>query len=393
MARKTIILGITGGIAVYKTCELISKFVKANYDVRIIATKNALEFVSQLTFETISRNRVVSEVFDKEREFDVEHISYAKLADAFVVAPATANFLGKLASGIADDMLTTTIMATKAPIIIAPAMNSNMYLNEVTQSNIQKLKERGIYFVGPATGSLACGDLGIGKMSEPAEIFEFVDNMLTPQPDFRDLTVLVTAGATREPIDPVRYITNRSSGKMGIALVDAIQERGGRVILVRGSTTVVVPAVYKDIVVESTEEMLNAVIDNLKEADIVIKAAAPSDYKVKNYAPSKIKAGSLSLELTKNPDIAHKIGLIKGDKKLVVFAAETNDLITNAISKLESKNADIVVANDITAEGAGFDCDTNIATIITKNGSITTLEPMTKRNLADVILDFVKETF
>ncbi|MDR0697564.1 MAG: bifunctional phosphopantothenoylcysteine decarboxylase/phosphopantothenate--cysteine ligase CoaBC [Christensenellaceae bacterium] len=389
MARKTIILGITGGIAVYKACELVSRFVKADYDVRVIATKNALEFVTPLTFETLSKNRLTVDVFDKDREYDVEHISYAKLASAFIVAPATANFIAKFANGIADDMLTTTIMATHAPIIIAPAMNSNMYLNDSTKANISILKQRGVNFVGPVEGRLACGDVGIGKMSEPSEIFEYVDDMLTPSRDYRGLTAIVTAGATREPIDAVRYISNRSSGKMGVAIAEAIQDRGGKVIFIKGNMTTESPKTYKTIGVQTTEEMLNAVLDNLDEADIIIKAAAPSDYKVENYQDKKIKANTLTLNLVKNPDIAKRVGQLKGNKTLVVFAAETDDVLENAFSKLESKNADIVVANDVTLDGAGFDSDTNIATIITKDGVVNLLECMPKRELADEILNYI----
>ncbi len=385
--KKTIILGVTGGIAVYKSCEIVSRFVKLGYDVRVIMTKNATEFVSPLTFETLSKNKVVIETFDKEREFEVEHIGYARLATAFVIAPATANVIGKLAEGIADDMLTTTVMATKAPVYVCPAMNTGMYLNPVVERNILTLKERGYRFIGPIDGRLACGDVGIGKMTEPIDIVSRVDADLTPNPDYRGKTVLVTAGATSEPIDAVRFITNRSSGKMGMAIAEAVTARGGNVILVVGNVTVGIPKGVEVIGVKTTADMRKAVMDNLPRADVVIMSGAPADYRVKNYSPSKIKAEELTLELTKNPDIAKEVGAAKGQKKLVVFAAETEDLIPNAVKKLRSKNADLIVANDVTLEGAGFDADTNIATLIASDGSMTALEKMTKSELADVILD------
>ncbi|MDR2266528.1 MAG: bifunctional phosphopantothenoylcysteine decarboxylase/phosphopantothenate--cysteine ligase CoaBC [Christensenellaceae bacterium] len=391
MTKKTIILGLTGGIAVYKICDLISQFKKCGYDVRVIATRNALEFVTTLTFETLSGNKVVFDTFDKEREFQVEHISYAKLASAFVVAPATANFIAKLASGVADDMLTTTAQAMTAPIIVCPAMNTAMYNSDATTENIAKLQERGVIFVGPQAGNLACGDIGIGKMSDIKDIFDSVDKLLTPNPDFRGKVILITAGATREPIDAVRFITNHSSGKMGVALASAAYERGAKVILVAGHMTTAAPDWCQVISVDTTEDMYNAVMDQFKEADIIIKAAAPSDYKVKNFSKSKIKAQSLSLELVKNKDIAREVGQVKGNKKLIVFAAETDNLISNAMDKLASKNADMVVANDVTVENAGFNVDTNIATLITADGALISLEPMSKRALADVILDYVKE--
>lgn len=391
MAKKTVILGVTGGIAAYKACEVVSRLRKLNYDVRVVMSQNATEFVTPLTFETLSNYRVVTDMFDKERSYDVEHISYAKLADAFVVAPATANFIGKYAEGIADDMLTTTIMATKSPVIICPAMNTNMYMSPAVQANMKTLKDRGVHFVEPGTGLLACGDVGKGRLAEPCDIVDFIDRLLTPNPDMRGKTVLLTAGGTEEPIDGVRFITNRSSGKMGMAIAEAVLERGGKVILICGRVSVPVTAGAEVVNVQTTEEMYKAVMENLSRADIVIKAAAPSDYRVKNYSQSKIKAESFSLDLVKNVDIAKEVGKVKGDKKLVVFAAETEDLIKNAYKKIEAKNADLIVANDVTAEGAGFGVDTNIATIIKRGGGITSLEKMSKKELANVILDFLSE--
>lgn len=389
--KKTVILGVTGCIAAYKSCEIVSRFIKLGYDVRVIMTVNATEFVSKLSFETLSNNRVVVEAFDPNREFETEHISYAKLASAFVIAPATANVIGKIANGIADDMLTTTVMATKAPVFICPAMNTNMYNNPTVTKNIETLKEKGYIIIDSTEGRLACGDIGKGKMAEPIDIVEEVDKLLTPKPDFRGKTVLITAGATIEPIDAVRYITNHSSGKMGVALAEAVLDRGGNVILVAGNTSVPLPKGITVVKVKTTRDMLEAVTEKLNDSDIIIKCAAPADYRPKEVAAQKIKSEVLNLELVKNPDIAKAVGNVKGDKKLVIFAAETNDLIENASGKLMNKGADIVVANDVTKEGAGFGTDTNIATIIRKDGVIKPLEKMPKRELADVILDNILE--
>lgn len=389
--KKTVVLGVTGGIAAYKSCEIVSRLKKLGYAVRVIMTKNAAEFVTPLTFETLSEYRVVTDMFDKDRPYEVEHISYAKLADAFLIAPATANFIGKFAEGIADDMLSTTVMATKAPVIVCPAMNTNMYESPAITENIEKLKKNGVHFIEPVSGRLACGDVGKGKMAEPEDIVEYVDKILTPNPDYRGKTVLVTAGATEEPVDAVRFLTNRSSGKMGAAICEAVLERGGKAILIAGRMTAPIPGGAEVIRAYTTADMYKAVIGNMDRADVIIKAAAPSDYRVKNFSSSKIKAESLTLELEKNPDIAKEVGRIKGDKKLVVFAAETEELVSNAYKKLEAKNADLIVANDVTREGAGFETDTNIATLIKRGGGITTLELMTKRELADIILDAVND--
>ncbi|MGI6136519.1 MAG: bifunctional phosphopantothenoylcysteine decarboxylase/phosphopantothenate--cysteine ligase CoaBC [Clostridiales bacterium] len=389
--KKTVILGVTGCIAAYKSCEIVSRFIKLGYDVRVIMTVNATEFVSKLSFETLSNNRVVVETFDPNREFETEHISYAKLASAFVIAPATANVIGKIANGIADDMLTTTVMATQAPVFICPAMNTNMYNNPTVTKNIETLKEKGYIIIDSTEGRLACGDIGKGKMAEPVDIVEMIDKLLTPKPDFRGKTVLITAGATIEPIDAVRYITNHSSGKMGVALAEAVLDRGGNVILVAGNTSVPLPKGVTVVKVKTTRDMLEAVTEKLNDSDVIIKCAAPADYRPKEVAAQKIKSEVLNLELVKNPDIAKAVGNVKGDKKLVIFAAETNDLIENASGKLMNKGADIVVANDVTKEGAGFGTDTNIATIIRKDGVIKPLEKMPKRELADVILDNILE--
>lgn len=387
---KTIILGVTGGIAAYKSCEIVSRFRRLGYDVRVVMTKNAAEFVTPLTFESISHNKVVVDTFDKTREFEIEHVSYAELASAFVIAPATANFIAKLASGICDDMLSTTLAATKRPVFVCPAMNVNMYENPVTRANIEKLTGLGYRFIGPESGMLACGVSGAGRMTEPVDIVGEVDKFLTPVADYRGKTVLVTSGATREAIDGVRFISNRSSGKMGAAIAAAAAERGAKVIFIAGYMTAPMPAGAEIIRVGTTEEMYKTTLSEYKRADVVVMAAAPGDYRVANYSPSKLKAEKLTLELVKNPDIAAAVGKDKGNIKLVVFAAETEDLIKNATLKLKSKNADLIVSNDVTSEGAGFDVDTNIATLIESGGAITALEKMSKRELADVILDTVK---
>lgn len=385
--KKTIILGLSGGIAVYKACEITSRLKKLNYDVRVIMTKNATEFITPLTLETLSNNKVVVDMFEKDREFEVEHISYAKMASAFLIAPATANFVGKIANGIADDMLTTTIMATTAPKIICPAMNTNMYHNPIFEQNLEKLRSLGYIILEPIEGLLACGDIGAGKMLEPIDIVNYVNALLRPKQDYFGKRVLITAGGTSEPIDGVRFITNRSSGKMGIALAERVIERGGNVTLVVGNISVETPKDAKVIKIKTTDEMYDACLANLEDSDIIIKAAAPSDYKVKNSTKNKIKAENITLELTKNIDIAKELGKLKGERKLIVFSAETEDLLKNATEKLANKNGDMIVANDVTKEGAGFEVDTNIATLIFKDGGIKPLKLMTKKELADIILD------
>lgn len=385
---KNVIIGVTGGIAVYKMCEVVSSLRKRGAGVFVVMTKHATEFVSPLTFETLSNNPVVTDMFDRDREWEVEHISLAKKADVFVVAPATANFVGKYASGIADDFLTTTVMATKAPILLAPAMNTGMMTSPSYENNEKILKDRGVNFIYGDSGFLACGDVGKGRMASPSDIVEKIEEILFPVRDLEGKTVMVTAGATREPIDPVRFITNRSSGKMGIAIANAALRRGANVILIKGTTSVLPDEGVKIIEVQTTADMYNAVMDNLECADIIIKAAAPADYRVE-CAEQKIKSEKLTLEFIKNPDIAQAVGKIKGDKKLVVFSAETENLIDNATKKLIKKNADMVVANDVTKQGAGFDVDTNVASFITRDG-IEELPIMTKVALADKILDKVQ---
>lgn len=388
--KQTVLVGVSGGIAAYKSCEVVSKLKQLGYTVKVIMTKNATEFVSKLTFETLSNNQVVTDMFEEKSHFDVEHISLAKECALFVVCPATANVIAKFAQGIADDMLSATFLASKAIKVICPAMNTGMYTDEANLKNMEILKRRGVHILESESGYLACGDTGKGRMAEPKEIIDYVDNLLAPNPDFRGKTVLITAGATIEDIDGVRYISNYSSGKMGVALANAVIDRGGDVILVAGNISVAPPKKCTLIAVKSTNDMYKAVIDNLKHADIIIKAAAPADYRVEQKFNQKVKSDTLNLNLVKNPDIAKEVGLVKGDKILVVFAAETNDLIENAAKKLESKNADMIVANDVTKEGAGFMVDTNIATIIYADGRIDSLPIMSKEALANIILDGVK---
>lgn len=387
--KKTVVVGVSGGIAAYKSCELVSRLKKLGYSVKVVMTKNATEFVAPLSFETLSKNAVMTDTFAEKTHYDVEHVSLAKEASAFVIAPATANVIAKFAQGIADDMLTTTYAAFDGPKIICPAMNVNMYESEANQKNIEILRERGVYFVEPTVGLLACGDVGKGRMAEPADIAAYVDNLLTPNPDFRGKTVLITAGATIEDIDGVRFISNHSSGKMGFSLAEAATERGAKVILVVGRVSVPYPKGCEIVEVKSTQDMYDAVLGRMEECDVIIKAAAPADYRVKQKFDQKIKKESLTLELVKNPDIAKAVGEKKGDRILVVFAAETNDLIQNAADKLLKKNADLVVANDVTQEGAGFGVDTNVVTMIYADGRMESLPMMDKSVLAHCILDGV----
>ena len=389
--KKNVVVGLSGGIAVYKSCEIVSSLRKLGYDVKVVMTQNSTEFVSPLTFETLSKNAVIKDMFAEKPHYEVEHISLAKWAGAFLVAPATANVIAKFANGIADDMLTTSFMATEGIKIICPAMNTKMYLSAENLENLEKLKKNGVIIIEPNSGLLACGDVGVGRMEEPSEIVKKVDELLTPNPDFRGKKVLITAGATLEDIDGVRFISNRSSGKMGFALAEAVMQRGGQVTLVIGRVSVPIPDKCTVVKVCSTLDMYDAVTSRIEEHDVFIMSAAPADYRVKNRVDKKIKSETLTLELVKNPDIAKAVGQVKNDKKLVVFSAETNDLLENAMKKLFAKNADMVVANDVTEQGAGFDVDTNIATLMYRDGRIISLPIMSKRELADSILDGFSE--
>lgn len=390
---KTVVIGVSGGIAVYKTLDVISRLRKLGVNVNVIMTKSATEFVTPLSFQSLSQNYVVCDMFEDPKTWDVEHISLAKRADLFLIAPATANVIGKMANGIADDMLTTTVMATKAKVLIAPAMNTNMFENPIVQRNITTLKELGYNFVEPESGRLACGDTGKGKLASPETIVEEVVKLLSKEQDLKGKSIVVTAGPTVESIDPMRYITNRSTGKMGYSIAKEAIERGANVTLITGPTNLTPPQNLKKLIkIESAKQMYEAVLENLSENDVVIKSAAVADYKPKHYSNKKIKKSEddLFIELDRNKDIAQEIGKIKEDKILVGFAAETNDLIENASIKIKKKNLDFIVANDLTKEGAGFGVDTNIVKIIDKEGNITEYPKMKKEEVANVILDKIK---
>ena len=386
---KTIVFGVTGGIAAYKSCEAVSRLKKLGATVCVIMTKNATEFVAPLTFETLSNQPCVVDTFARPERWEVEHVSLAKRADLFVIAPATANIMAKLAHGIADDMLSTTCLATRAPMLIAPAMNTGMWENVATQENLKILQARGMHFVGPEGGYLACGDVGAGRMSEPAQIVERCVQLLTAKRDMQGLRVLVTAGPTCENIDPVRFITNRSSGKMGYALAEAALRRGAQVTLVTGPVSLTPPQGAQVEPVRTTEDLLQRMLALAPEQDIVIQAAAPADYRAQQIAPQKLKkqgAGALTLTFVPTPDVAKAVGEGKHDGQILVgFAAETETAVENARKKLDSKHLDMIVANDVTQPGAGFDVDTNIATIITHQQA-ESLPIMTKKALADEIL-------
>ena len=384
---KNVVLGVSGGIAAYKSCEIVSGLKKLGYSVKVVMTENATKFVAPLTFETLSKKAVILDMFSEKPHYEVEHISLAKWADVFLVAPATEDVIAKFACGIADDMLSTAFQATEAKKVICPAMNTKMYLSKANVKNMEELKKCGVEFIDPAEGMLACGDVGVGRMEEPVNIIKHIDEMLTPIADFRGKKVLITAGGTKEDIDGVRYIGNNSSGKMGVAIAEAVKERGGDVTLVCGNVSIAPPQNCDIINVISTIDMYNAVLERVESHDVFIMSAAPADYRVKNRFDKKVKSETLTLELVKNPDIAKAVGERKGNKVLVVFAAETNDLLVNAEQKLIKKNADIIVANDVTQEGAGFNCDTNIATIMYADGRMESLPLMQKRELADAILD------
>ncbi|SHJ04308.1 bifunctional phosphopantothenoylcysteine decarboxylase/phosphopantothenate--cysteine ligase CoaBC [Lutispora thermophila] len=393
LKNKNILLGVTGGIAAYKSCDLVSRLVKAEANVDVIMTKNAVNFINPLTFQALSSNQVIVDMFKEPKYWEIQHVSLAKKADLVIIAPATANIIGKIANGIADDMLTTTIMATKAPVVFAPAMNCNMYANNIVQSNIEKLKELGYKFIEPGEGRLACGDIGKGKMAEPEDIVDYINRLLDKKRDFEGKTVIVTAGPTREAIDPVRFISNHSTGKMGYAVAEKAAERGAKVYLISGPTALKAPDGVIMIPVSSAKDMQSKIMEHFDEAQIIIKSAAVADYAPATVHDHKIKKSgeSLTIELVKNPDILYELGKIKGDKVLVGFAMETQNLIENAKEKVTKKNLDFIVANDLFTEGAGFASDTNVVKIIHKNGVVEELPKMTKLQLADEILDRIIE--
>lgn len=389
MTQKTVVIGVTGGIAAYKALDIISSLKKENVNVHVIMTSNAAKFVSPLSFQTLSQNFVITDMFAEPKTIEVEHISLAKAADLFAVIPATANIIGKVACGIADDMLTTTIMATKSPVLFAPAMNTNMYDNPIVKENILKLKKIGYDFIEPDSGRLACGDIGIGKLAATNKITDIINMYLYSPKDFLGKNVLVTAGPTCEDIDPVRFITNKSSGKMGYALARALRDRGANVTLISGPTSLEPPERINFIKVYSAEDMFNQVMEHFYENEIIIKSAAVADYSPENVSSIKIKKSDndLSIKLKRNRDILYELGKRKKNQILVGFAAETNDIIQNAQEKIKKKNLDMIIANDVTVSGSGFQCDTNTVKIIKSNGDIVSLPNMTKYEVAHKILD------
>ena len=392
---KKIALGVTGGIAVYKAVDLVSRLRKQGAEVRVVMTEHAQQFVTPLTFKEISGNKVAVSMWEANQEFNVEHIALANWADAFVVAPATANILAKMANGIADDLLSTTLLAAQAPIIVCPAMNTGMYQNPITQENIAKLQKFGVTVMPPAVGYLACGVTGSGRLPEPQQIVEFIDNFFAKKDgDMVGLKVLVTAAGTREPIDPVRFVGNRSSGKMGYAIAQAAAQRGAEVLLVTGPSALEIPPNVNGVKVESTNEMLEACMEAYEKMDVVIKAAAVADYRPRDVADQKIKKktdDALTVVMDKNPDILKELGARKAHQILVGFAAETQNLLDNAREKIVKKNLDMIVANDVTAAGAGFNSDTNIVKFLFPNGEVRSLEQMAKTQVANILLDTVME--
>ena len=392
LTGREIVLGVTGGIAAYKSADLVSRLRHLGAHVSVIMTQNATEFVTPLTFRTLSSNEVAVDTFRAPEYWNVEHVALAKRAEVFVIAPATANILAKMAHGIADDMLSTTVLATGAPVLVAPAMNTGMWNAAATRENVRILRERGVHFVGPDSGLLACGDSGAGRMSEPAEIAEAIDRILNPKRDLAGLKVMVTAGATRERLDPVRFLTNDSSGKMGFALAEAARDRGAEVTLVKGSTSVPPPEGVRILDVESTEDLLETVTAEAKSQDVIIQAAAPADYRPAEVSPVKIKkkrGEKFLLRMVETPDVAKAVAAGKRPgQTLVGFAAETDHLRENARAKLERKGLDLIVANDVTLPGAGFGTDTNIAALITAE-KVEERPLQSKRALAEDILDRV----
>lgn len=390
LTNKKIVLGVSGGIAAYKSIELVSRLRKKGADVKVIMTNSATKFVTPLTFREVSKNPVAVSMWEEIQEYDVEHIALAMWADIFLITPATANIIAKITHGIADDMLSTTLLATKAKVVVCPAMNTNMYENVVTQKNIVTLKERGYHIIPPVSGLLACGTSGVGRLPEPADIVIAVENIAKEtELVFVGKKFLITAAGTREPIDPVRYIGNRSSGKMGYAIAKKAVAMGAEVVLVSGPSALPVPEGLKFIAVESAAEMMDAVLAEYSDTDYVIKAAAVADYRVKDVAVHKIKkeAGAIpTIILEKNPDILQELGARKTKQVLVGFAAETQYLIENAQSKIVKKNLDLIVANDVSLPGAGFNHDTNIVKIIFANGKILELAKMTKELIAEKLL-------
>ena len=392
--KKTVVLGVTGGIAAYKTASLASMLVKNGYDVQVLMTQNATNFINPIVFETLTKHKCLIDTFDRNFEFSVEHVALAKLADVVMIAPATANVIGKLAHGIADDMLTTTVMACRTcPKIIAPAMNTEMYFNPVVQDNLKILEGYGYEVIRPAEGYLACGDVGAGKMPEPETLFAYIFKAIACEKDMVGKKVLVTAGPTREAIDPVRFITNHSSGKMGYAIARVCAARGAEVTLVSGPTSLPEPVAVKTVHVTTAREMFQAVAELAPEADIICKAAAVADYRPKHVSQEKVKKsdGNLALEMEKTKDILKYLGEHRRPGQFLCgFSMETENLTGNSRAKLEKKNLDMIVANSLKTEGTGFQGDTNQVTLITRDEEIP-LPLLSKEETANLILNKVLE--
>ena len=390
--KKCVVVGVSGGVAVYKALDVISRLRKKDVEVHVIMTKSATEFVTPLSFQSLSQNMVITDMFAEPKAWEIQHISLAKKADLMLIVPATANIIGKVANGIADDMLSTTIMATKAPVVFCPAMNTNMYENPIVQRNISLLKELGYEFIEPASGRLACGDEGKGKLQDTEIIAEETLRRLHSTKDLLGKKVVVTAGPTMVPIDPVRILTNRSSGKMGYSIAEEARDRGAEVVLISGPTSLRKPNGIKVFDIKTNEDMFNAIKNEFKDADIVIKSAAVADYKAKNYSNEKIKktGDDLNLIFERDRDILKTLGDMKENQILVGFAAESSNLKENAKGKLESKNLDYIVANDISKPETGFASDENKVTIISKSGEEVSLEKMSKREVAKNIFDIIK---
>jgi len=393
---KEIILGVTGGIAAYKSVELLRELTRRGSNVHVVMTKNATQFVTPLTFQTLSGNPVISDLFKLLEGSKIGHIALADVAQLLVIAPATANIIGKIANGIADDFLTTMVMATRVPVLFAPSMNTKMWESPFVQQNIEKLKSFGYQFIGPQIGDLACGSKGRGRIADIEDIVEKMEDIFTKK-DLKGYKFIITSGPTHEAIDPVRYITNRSTGKMGYALAITAKRRGAEVILIAGQSYLPPPTNdMKVIRVFTAKEMRDKVIENFKWCDAVIKAAAVADFRPSTIQNEKIKkeGGKYFLELEKNPDILKELGEIKKEHQILVgFAAETSRHIDNAIKKLKEKKLDLIIANDVTLEGAGFGYDTNIVDIIDATGKVKSLPLMSKMEIANIILDQILRIF
>ena len=390
---KNIVLGVSGGIAAYKIANLASKLVKKHANVHVIMTENATNFINPITFETLTGNRCIVDTFDRNFEFNVEHVSLAKLADIFMIAPATANVIGKINAGIADDMLTTTVMAATCPVVISPAMNTNMYKNPITQRNINSLKEYGYKFIEPKAGRLACDDEGVGRMPEPEELFDYICDELLFEKKLIGKKVLVTAGPTVEAIDPVRFITNHSTGKMGYAIARVAAAMGAEVTLISGPTSIEPPIRVNTINVKSAKDMFEAVKEQLDKSDIIIKSAAVADYTPCEYVNEKIKKSDddMSIKLKRTDDILAYVGENKRDNQFVCgFSMETENMLENSKAKLKKKNVDMIVANNIKVEGAGFATDTNVVTFIKEN-EVKELPIMNKLDVAYELLKSISD--